>query len=217
MIFLGPREVTKWSNWWWKYYRCFFCGFYYLLPIFSLNSFVDFILFGFPWATLFALYSYIFCSLLIWHSWYMTFTCYYFKLKFAYLYRQINECQSERVAFSLMKQLNSLQLEINKCNSQFWMFYITHYISQAIFVNSFLLYYILFNDSHFILRFLSSCCLFWYFVLFTVFLSGPSLVSREANISYPVFLQLFIRLNRKKKFSTLKKKMKVSDQTIFLS
>jgi len=193
-----------------KIFPLFFCSFFYLLPFFSLNSFVNFILFGIPWATLLALYSYIFTSDLAWHVWYLTITCYYFKLKFSYLYRQINECQSSRVAFSLIKQLNSLQLEIKKCNSQFWMFYITYYSSQAIFIHSFIMYYLIFNDTHFLLRFLPSCCLFWYFVLFTVYLAGPCLILREANISYRVFVQLFIRLNRKRKFSTLEKKMKVS-------
>src|ERR1700733_6528815 len=67
--------------------------FYYLIPFFSLNSFIDAILFSIPWATLITLISHFFISDLLWHSWYLSLTCYYFKLKLSYLHRLINECK----------------------------------------------------------------------------------------------------------------------------
>src|ERR1700722_7875419 len=92
-------------------------NFYYLLPFFSLNSYIDAILIGIPWQTLMIIYNIIFTSDILWHLWYLTLTCYYFKLRLSYLHRQTNDCHSVRNAFTLMKQLNLLYLKIYKSNS----------------------------------------------------------------------------------------------------
>src|SRR5581483_7877516 len=97
-----------------------YCIFYYFLPFYSLNSFTDAILFGLPWSTLASLYAHMFISDIVWHSFYLSITCYYFKIKLSYINHRIEECESSSNAINLMKQLNSLHLEIYKCNSLFW-------------------------------------------------------------------------------------------------
>jgi hypothetical protein len=177
---------------------------YYLLPFFSLNSYIDAILIGIPWGTLTTIYATIFISDIYWHLWYLTLTCYYFKLRLSYLHRQTNDCNSVKNAFSLMKQLNLLHLNIYKSNCDFWCYHHAEFLCQFIFITNFGLYSALFTNANFIFSFLIYCGLLWYFVMFSIFLIGPSLVAKEASNSYRVFLKLFIRLLRKRKLSICK-------------
>ena len=189
-------------------------NFYYLLPFFSLNSYIDAILIGIPWQTLIIIYGIIFFFDIHWHSWYLTLTCYYFKLRLSYLHRQTNDCHSVKNAFTLMKQLNLLHLNIYKSNYDFWCFHHSEFLFEFIFMISFPLYSALFTNANFICIFTIYCFVLFCFVLFSIFLIGPSLVAQEASNSYLVFLKHYIRLNRKGKISILEK-IKVKYQYFF--
>jgi hypothetical protein len=179
-----------------------YSSFFYLLPFFSLNSYIDAILIGIPWQTLVIIYSTTFFSDIYWHSWYLTLICYYFKLRLSYLHRQINDCHSVKNVFTLMKQLNLLHLKIYKSNCDFWCFHHLEFFCQFILFTNFTMFTGLFTNVHFIFRFSIYCFNLFYFVLFSIFLICPSLVAQEANNSYRVFLKLYIRLLRKGKLST---------------
>jgi len=187
---------------------------YYLLAFFSLNSYIDAILIGIPWQTLLTIYVYIFSADIHWHSWYLVLTCYYFKLKLSYLYRQTNDCDSVKNAFTLMKQLNLLHLKIYKSNCDFWCFHYAEFLFQFIFITNFALYSALFTNANFIFSFLLCYFVLFYFVLFSILLIGPSLLAKEASTSYRLFLKLHIRLSRKGKMSILEK-IKVKYQYFF--
>jgi len=189
-------------------------NFYYLLPFFSLNSYIDAILIGIPWQTLILIYSTIFIFDIYWHLWYLTLTCYYFKLRLSYLHRQTNDCDSVKNAFTLMKQLNLLHLKIYKSNSDFWCFHHTEFLFESIFIINFSFYTAHYTNANFIFSFFIYCALLFYFILFSIFLIGPSLVAKEASTSYRVFLKLHIKLNRKGKMSLLEK-IKVKYQYFF--
>ena len=177
---------------------------FYLIPLFSLNSYVDAILIGIPWQTLIIIYCTIFASDIYWHLWYLTLTCYYFKLKLSYLHRQTIDCHSVKNVFTLMKQLNLLHLKIYNSNSQFWCFYYAEFFFEFILMINFALYSAIFTNDNLLSSYLI-CCVLLYFVLFSIVLIGPSLVAQEASTSCRVFLKLHIRLNRKGKMSTLEK------------
>ena len=140
--------------------------------------------------------------------------CYYFKLRLLYLHRQTNDCHSVKNVFTLMKQLNLLHLKIYKSNSDFWCFHHAEFLFQFIFINNFALYSGLFTNANFIFSLIIYCIMLLNFVLFSIFLIGPSLVAKEASTSYLVFLKLYIRLNRKGKLSILDK-IKVTYQYFF--
>ena len=189
--------------------------FYYLLPFFSLNSYIDAILIGIPWQTLVIIYTTLLFTDIYWHLWYLTLTCYYFKLRLSYLHRLINDCHSVKNAFTLMKQLNLLHLKIYKSNSDFWCFHHAEFLFEFIFITNFSLYSALFTNANFILSFLICCFYLSYFILFSIFLIGPSLVAGEAIASYPTFLKLYTRLNRKRKIS-IQEKIKVISIFLYL-
>jgi len=178
-------------------------AFYYSLPFFSLNSYVDAIIFGIPWQTLIMIYATIFFHDIHWHLWYLTLTCYYFKLKLSNLHKKIINCHSVKNALKMMEQLNLLHLKIHKSNSDFWCFYNTEFLCQSIFIINFLLYSGLFANAYFVFRFIMCYSAFGYFILFTIFLISPSLVTYEASTSYGVFLKIYNRLNQHRRFSIL--------------
>jgi len=134
---------------------------------------------------------------------YLSLTCYYFKLKLSYLNRQINECESTRDAFTLMKQLNALHFEIHTCNSQFWSTYIAQFLYQIVFMINFTLYIALFMNFNYVFSFIYLFFACNFFAIFSVIILGPSFVAFEACISYQKFHKLYIRLNRKRKLSIL--------------
>jgi hypothetical protein len=152
-----------------------------------------------------------FVSDISYHAIYLSLTCYYFKLKLSEINRQIKECISARETFALMKQLNSIHLEIENCNRKFWSIFITELILQLIFMITFCSYGVLFFMSQIspVFRFIIMYFMCFYFIIFSIFILCPSFVSFEAHRSFGLFNQLYIRLSKKRSFKSNRRRLNV--------
>src|SRR5947199_413292 len=97
-----------------------YVSFSYVLSIYYLNSIEDKIIYGIPWGTVLCLIAYLFVNDVLWHSLYLSLTCYYFILKLSHINRLIKSSETANDALKRAEKLNSLHIEIHACNRQFW-------------------------------------------------------------------------------------------------
>ena len=176
----------------------------YVLSFYNSNSIGDAIIYGIPWATLNALIAYLFINDILWHFLYLSLTCYYYMLKLSYINRQIKESEKVNDVLKRTEKLNSLHIEIHTCNRQFWSTHIADSLIQFMFLINFTCYSILFNAGIILfLRMVFMYFVFLWFVMLSLLILIPSFVGYEANKSYRLFHQLYLKLNRKGKSSIL--------------
>jgi hypothetical protein len=167
------------------------------LPIVMKLDLKQSLIFGIPWSLLFAVSShYTFCSH-VWNLTYFYLICYYLKFKIRNInnaiqfYTKRRNIERENLK-QILETLTSIYSEIHEYNKIYWSkFAVILLVFFVTFMNT-VLFLVLFNEMHIILKLSLSYAFFLSFAIITFFLKTGSSVSYEISKSYKLLNELSI-------------------------
>ncbi len=178
------------------------CTFFISFIPLIINSSFELYLIETFWALLLTAYNYFATNIILFQMTYFYIICLYLKLKLRNANNSITKRFEKKYKMSnnrmknILKSLNSIILEINTYNNDFWSMYLMIVLILVIIVFDILLFQTIFGKTSFFFKmlfFYSSCLVF---LLLIILISTASSVSFEANKSYKLLNKLFITHNK---------------------
>jgi hypothetical protein len=171
----------------------------------------ELLIFAIPWAIIFARSCYTVAGCLFWQLVYFYLICLYLKYKLRILNNNINMLNNKLLNNEIIKNkinlLNQIYLEIINYDNNYWSKFAFCYYVLFSFINSSILYCIIFVKALFIVKLFFYYNILLFIICLICFMEPSSLLSREANKSYNLLMRL--QLNNYKKNLSLIMIMKV--------
>jgi hypothetical protein len=167
-----------------------------------INSSFELYLIEIFWALLFTAYNYFSPIIILSQMTYFYIICLYLKLKLRNANNSIRKCFEKKYNITnyrmknILISLNSIILEINTYNTDFWSKYLMIVLMLIIIVFDILLFQTIFGKMSFYFKMILSYGSCLVFLLLIILINTASSVSFEANKSYKLLNKLFITHNK---------------------
>jgi hypothetical protein len=178
------------------------CSFFLSLIPLIINSSLKLYLIEIFWSLIFPAYNYFSPNITLSQMTYFYIICLYLKLKLRNANNSIRKCFEKKYKITnhrikdILISLNSIILEINTYNTEFWSKYLMIVLMLVILVFDILFFQAIFGKMSFFFKmlfFYGSCLVF---ILLIILINTASSVSFEANKSYKLLNKLFIISNK---------------------